>query len=209
MSKRDTTAWLLVTLACGGSVRAADASTNLVKNGDFEAPSLTASPPPHFNKKATVDLPYYVRPAGKISSWTYTRTRARTGAGILNTTANPNPWYGDASPTGYSGVQYVFLQSADNIYQDFKVEFPRTYKVSWLDAGRPAGGNYDGNQTYQLVVNGAVEGTFQTTSGQNFAQRSVEVTLSEGTNRIAFFGMPPDDKDHTAFLDAVSVSPAR
>jgi hypothetical protein len=201
MSKLRSAGCLLAAIAAlSFGQGAAAASKNLLKNGSFEKPSLTADPPPHFGKKAILDLPYYVRPFGKSASWLYP-----TGAGILNTTATPNPW-GDPLPSGYSGLQFAFLQGLENISQSFTVETPGVYQVAWFDAGRPDGGAWDGNQTYEVLLNGAVAGTFNTTSGQNFTPESVQVTLPAGTNVIEFLGASTVSGDHTAFLDVVSVT---
>ncbi len=201
MSNLRPAACLITSIAAlGFGLGAVAATKNLLKNGDFEAPSLTANPPPHFGKKADVVLPYYVRPYGKSDSWSYP-----DGDGFLNTTTSGNPWYNGALPTGFSGVQFAFLQNSTTITQTFKVKTAGTYQVAWLDAGRPDGGSFDGNQGYALLLNGVNEGNFQTTSGQNFTPESVQVLLAAGTNVISFVGMPPDGNDHTAFLDAVSV----
>ncbi len=205
MSNLRFTACLITSIAALGFGQGAVAAPkNLLKNGDFEAPSLTANPPPHFGKKADVVLPYYVRPYGKSDSWAYPGS-GFPGGGFLNTTTIGNPWYNGALPTGFSGVQFAFLQNSTIISQTFNVKTAGTYQVAWLDAGRPDGGSFDGNEGYALVLNGVNEGNFQTTSGQNFTPESVQVPLAAGINAISFFGMPRNGHDHTAFLDAVSV----
>jgi hypothetical protein len=180
---------------------------SLIANGGFELPSLTASPPPHFGKYALVDLPYYVYPAltkGKsiVNTWVY-----QGASGIINATSPSNPWYGITPPTGYAGDQYGFIQSLGVASHSFTVTVAGDYLITWLDAGRPDGSMYDGNQTYNVVLSGNVLSTFQTTSSQNFTQESLPVTLTEGTYVLAFQGTTTSD--HTAFIDAVRVSKAK
>jgi len=174
----------------GGPAQASviPAHPDLIINGGFEAPNLGAS--------------NYVYPQTLLDSWTFDG-----GAGIINA-SGPSAWYPDSpSPSGFAGNQYGFVQRTGTLSQSFNGG--GNVNIRWLDAGRPFTPSYgnccNGDQTYQVKLDGALLGTFNTVSGQKFtAESAFSANLGAGTHTLSFLGQV--NADETAFLDQVSVT---
>jgi hypothetical protein len=129
------------------------------------------------------------------------------GGGLQNE-ANSS-WPG--APTS-DGSYYGFIQGAGStLSQVFSVGATTTYGLSWLAAGRPSGGSVDGNQRYSVTLTGGngtqTLFTGSTTSFQPFGlQNSGSFVLTPGTYTLSFNGLAVGD--HTAFIDAVSLTSA-
>jgi hypothetical protein len=188
-------------LAFLAAVSPASAAVNLITNGGFESPNLTTNPnfgPPAFNPVPGS----YVYPEGTLDDWTY-----GGGTGLINTSVGSNPWYGSTSPSGYGGQQYAFVQggSVSTLSQTFSSASAGLTTIEWLEGSRPNFGSYDGNQTYEVLLNNVVLGVYSTLSGQNFISESVKGTLVAGLNTLQFEGLTVEG-DHTVFVDNVAVS---
>lgn len=171
----------------------ANAGVDLISNGGFESPTLGAG--------------NYDYVGGTLNSWTY------SGSAILINAANPNPggsaWYPSApAPTGFGGVQFAGVQQQGSLSQTFNVTSSGALDLTWLSGGRPASyGCCNGDQSYQVLVGGVVEGTYSTTSGQAFTPVSLTLLgLGLGAHTLTFQGRSPNDE--TAFIDNVSLSAA-
>jgi hypothetical protein len=77
--------------------------------------------------------------------------------------------------------------------------------VSWLEGSRPNLGCCNGNQTYEVLLNGSVIYTNTTPSGQNFLAASAIGSLLAGLNTLESLGMS-QNPDSTVFLDNVAVA---
>jgi hypothetical protein len=162
----------------------AQASTNLLANGGFEGPSL--------------GLGNYAYPGATLQSWTY-------GGSALVNAQGGSAWYGAAPPTGQEGLQFAALQGLSTLSQAFTAT-SQTLKLTWLDAGRPYFGGYNGDQVYDVSLDGVSLNGYRTYSGQNFTAESLLLTgLNVGqTYTLAFDGFV--NADETAFLDKVVLS---
>jgi PEP-CTERM motif len=180
---------LAVALMTGVSVSPVRA--NLLMNGDFEAPA-TAS---------------YTYLSGTQNNWTYTGG----GVGVINDVTG-TAWFSGSPPSGLSGTQFAFVQGAGStISQTFSVLTAGIYNLSWLDAGRPNFGAYAGDQSYQVLLNNLIVGTYSTVSGIGFNTELQSLgLLSVGSYTLTFLGLPTDHatSDETAFIDSVNVTAA-
>lgn len=193
------------TLAFLAVVSPASAAVNLLINGSFELPDLNTNP--SFGPEAFNPVPgSYVYPGlfgpATYDSWTY-----NAGGGLINTSVGSNPWYGSTSPSGFEGHQYAFVQGGptSTLTQIFSSAGGSLTTIQWLEGSRPDFGCCNGDQSYQVLLNNIVLGTFSTLSGQNFELESVNGTLLAGSNTLQFKGLTVDG-DHTVFIDDVTVS---
>jgi hypothetical protein len=151
--------------------------------GGFETPSV-----------GTGLSAYQYNPSG--SPWTFDSDSGVAGNGSLFTAGNPN------AP---EGSQVAFLQSYGSISQT--VTFAAgTYNISFLAAQR--GNSQASSQTFEVLVDGAVVGTFTPASTTYAAYSTGSFTVAAGAHTIAFVGLDPDGQDNTAFLDQVLINVA-
>jgi hypothetical protein len=123
------------------------------------------------------------------SPWTFD-----SGSGV----AGNGSGFTDGNPDAPDGTQVAFLQSYGTISQT--VTFAAgTYSLSFLAAQR---GNYQySSQTFQVLIDGNVVGTF-TPDGTSYAAYTTDsFTVTAGAHTIQFVGLDPDGQDNTAFLD--------
>lgn len=142
-------------------------------------------------------------PGGQCASGAWT---SAGGAGFQD--ENNSPWPGQ--PTG-DGAKYAFVQNGGALSQSFTANNSGSFSLSWFDAGRPANGCCNGNQSYDVVLSslsGAVTlGSFATTSFQPFTARSIaSFGLTSGTTYTLTFQGATSSGDQTAFIDAVSLA---
>ena len=189
----------LLAATAAGAVMAAGAAqaATLLTNGSFEAPDIGAG-----------NYSYPGLPFGTVNlasptqgGWTY------SGAALVNATAG-NAWYAGAGPTGKDGVQFVALQGAGGISQAFTAS-ASTEHLGWLSAGRTAFGCCNGDQTYNVTLDGsAVGGAFSTVSNSNFSFNTLTLSgLTAGASyTLGFQGATAADE--TAFIDGVVLQDA-
>ncbi|HEX5380442.1 MAG TPA: PEPxxWA-CTERM sorting domain-containing protein [Phenylobacterium sp.] len=174
----------VVVMAAMLAATGARAGANLIADGGFETPNLGSG--------------NYTYPAGVLGSWTY------DGAALVNA-QGASAWYGATPPAGQEGAQFAALQASSSLSQSFTAT-ASSLLLSWLNAGRPYFGGYNGDQTYEVLLDGAQVGTYSTTSGQAFAQQSLVINgLSAGSSHtLTYHGLV--QRDETAFLDKISLS---
>ncbi len=159
-------------------------ATNIVSNPGFESPQAPFTVPP-----ATNSL-YWYNPSG--ASWTFS-----TSSGLV---ANGS---GFSNPDSPDGTQAAFVQRTGSISQT--VTFAAgTYTLNFQAAQRP--GN---QQTFQVLIDGSVVGTFQPT-GAGYQTLSTDAfSVTAGSHTIEFLGTNANsgvnNGDNTAFIDSVSV----
>jgi hypothetical protein len=167
---------------------------NLIANGDFEDPALKTNPLPKQPQNN------YVYPNQTVANWTYVG-----GSGLIDTSQGSNAWYGNNSPTGFSGNQYAFVQDSGALSQTFNSTLAGLTTFSWLEGSRPDQVCCNGNQTYEVLLNGNVIYTNTTPNGQSFLARTATGVLNTGDNTLEFLGVT-QNPDSTVFLDNVAVA---
>jgi hypothetical protein len=184
------------------AIMASAGQASLITNGDFENPQLSSNHA--FGQNALPGTPNnyaypgYFAPT-TVDGWTY-----NGGAGLIDTSQGANAWYGANSPTGFSGNQYAFVQGTGALSQEFNAATAGQATISWLTGSRPDFGAFNGNQTYEVLLNGNVIYTGSTSSGQNFTLMDATAALLAGSNTLEFLGLAKTDS--TVFLDDVSVA---
>jgi rhamnogalacturonan endolyase len=155
--------------------------TTPLNGGDFETPNVgTGSPAYQYN------------PSG--SAWTFD-----SGSGVAGNASD----FTSGNPDVPEGTQVAFLQGYGTISQSLTFA-AGTYSLSFLAAQR---GNYQySSQTFQVLIDGNVVGTF-TPAGTSYAAYTTGgFTLAAGVHTVSFVGLDPDGQDNTAFLDQVALN---
>ncbi|MBX7103146.1 MAG: hypothetical protein K1X57_03645 [Gemmataceae bacterium] len=159
--------------------RTVPAASGLVDPG-FEAPALTAGQ-------------FRYLPTG--SAWTFGGNAGISANGSGFTAGNPG------AP---EGRQVAFLQQSSTMSQSATFA-AGAYAVTFNAAQR---GNVPGTQTLQVLVDGAVVGSFNTVSGTGYTSlTSTTFNLSAGTHTITFKGTNLYGVDATMLIDNVGVTP--
>jgi hypothetical protein len=136
---------------------------------------------------------YQYNPVG--SAWTFDDGSGVAGDGSAFTYGNPDA----------PGGQVAFLQGHGSFSQAVSLA-AGTYSLGFLAAQR---GNYQegSGQTFQVLVDGVVVGTFTPGGTDYAAYRTDTFTVGAGVHTIRFVGLGPDGLDNTAFIDQVSLNP--
>jgi hypothetical protein len=187
---------LAATAACALMSAEARAAT-LLTDGSFETPDIGAG------NYTYPGLPFgTIAPIGGTQGgWTF------NGAALVNASAG-NAWYAGSGPSGKDGVQFVALQNSSTITQSFTAS-SATEHLGWLAAGRTAFGCCNGDQNYDVTLNGsAVGGAFSTVSNSNFSFNSLTLSgLTPGSSyTLGFQGLTSTDE--TSFIDNVVLQDA-
>jgi hypothetical protein len=163
--------WLTASAALfGGSAHAAT-----ILNGSFESPIIG---PPNYPAAPN----NYVYPNGTLGNWTWstpsTANGSFDGSGIINASGASQWWGSLPAPTGFDGNQFAFVQGQGWFSQTFVAPFSGQFTVSWLEGSRqnmrqlnPAA-TYDGDQSYQVLIDSSLIGTYLTLSGQNLNRKT-------------------------------------
>jgi hypothetical protein len=175
----------LAATVCLLSVSGASA-TNLLSNGSFEDPNIGVS--------------NYTYPSGVYGGWTY-------AGGALVNAQGYSAWYGGAAPAGQDGLQFSALQGTSTLSQSFVADNTNEF-ITWFDAGRPYFGSSNGDQSYNVLINGTVVDTESTLSGQAFTARGrfLPGFVIGNSYTLSFAGLA--NTDETAFIDNVAVNAA-
>lgn len=177
---------LALALVLSAAAGAADA-TNLLVNGSFEAPDIGTGS--------------YTYAANGAAGWAF------SGAALVNG-SGASAWYGGAAPIGMDGFQFAALQGTGSISQAFTATASTLY-LGWLNAGRPAYGCCNGDQSYNILLDGVTQGgLYSTASGAPFTYNALNLTgLTVGSGyTLSFQGRVAADQ--TAFIDGVMLSAA-
>jgi hypothetical protein len=137
---------------------------------------------------------FQYNPSG--SPWTFTG-----GAGV----SGNNSGFTSGNPAAPQGDQVAFLQATGQASQS--VSFVAgTYTLSFQAAQR---GNYQAsNQTFEVLIDNAVVGTFTPTSTNYAGFTTSAFTVTAGAHVISFVGLNPNGGDNTAFVDDVRINVA-
>ena len=134
---------------------------------------------------------FQYQPSG--SPWTF-----GAGAGV----AGNGSGFTDGNPNAPQGTQVAFLQGFGTASQS--VTFAAgTYSLSF-NAAQRGDANFS-YQTFQVLIDGNVVGTFKPTDTNYSVYTTNSFTVTAGTHTITFVGTDPDSQDNTAFIDQVQV----
>ena len=168
-------------------------AAQLLTNGSFEAPNIGTG------NYTYPGLSYgTIAPIGATQGgWTF------SGSALVNGSGG-NAWYGGSAPSGMDGAQFVALQNNSTLSQSF-VANASTLHLSWLDAGRTWG---MGDQSYQILLNGAAAGgLFTTGSDDPFSLNTLTLGgLTAGLSYDLIFQGLVNSGDETAFIDNVQLT---
>jgi hypothetical protein len=132
-------------------------------------------------------------PAG--SSWLFHGSAGLSGNGSAFTAGNPNP---------PQGSQVAFIQAAGNISQS--ATFPAgTFNLTFYAAQR--GNAQVGGQTFQVLIDGRVIGTYNNLVGTTYATLATSsFTVTAGNHTLLVQGTDLHGGDNTVFLDQFVVN---
>jgi hypothetical protein len=134
---------------------------------------------------------FQYNPAG--SAWTFAGDAGVAGNGSAFTSGNP------AAP---QGSQVVFLQDTGSVSQSMTFA-AGTYALSFNAAQR---GNGGGAQTFQVLVDGNVVGTFNNLTGTGYGTLTTgSFAVTAGNHTVTFQGTDLKGGDNTAFIDNVAI----
>jgi hypothetical protein len=135
---------------------------------------------------------YTYDPTG--SAWQFAGTSGVAGNGTAFTSGNP------AAP---QGSQVAFLQQTGSVSQSVSLT-AGTYVVGFQAAQR---GNVSSNQTFQVLVDGNVVGTFNNFTGASYSTQATSTfNLTGGNHLVAFRGTNLHSGDNTIFIDGVTLT---
>ena len=182
-----------------------DYSVTATYNGDANHSGSTSSPATFsigtvaeelqdqgFESPALGTGTYVLDPTG--SPWTYSG-----GAGVTN---NQSP-FTSGNPNAPEGTQVALIQKIGSIRQSISME-AGTYVINFEAAQR---GNFGVSaETFQVLVDGSVVGTFNNLSGTAYTPLSTPIfSVTAGVHTLTFLGTNMNGGDNTVFLDQVSV----
>jgi glucose/arabinose dehydrogenase/endogenous inhibitor of DNA gyrase (YacG/DUF329 family) len=116
-----------------------------------------------------------------------------------------NSGFTSGNPPAPQGPQVAFLQGTGLFSQSVAGWAAGSYVITFDTAQR---GNDQSDQDFNVLVDGAVVGTF-TPSGTGYqGYVTAAFTVTAGAHTITFQGLDTVGGDNTAFVDAVAVAPA-
>jgi hypothetical protein len=140
---------------------------------------------------------YEYVPAG--TPWTFSQIGA-FGSGI---TGN-NSGFTQANPNAPEGNQVAFLQNMRDISQSMAF-LAGTYNISFYAAQR--GIYQDSSQTFQILIDGNVVGTFNNLTGTTYTPLATgNFTVTAGSHTLTFQATDLHGGDNTVFLDQASIN---
>jgi hypothetical protein len=158
------------------------------------SPASASLPDPGFELPAVGTGPsaYQYNPSG--SPWVFDSGSGVAGNGSAFTAGNPD------AP---EGGQVAFLQGTGSFSQALSLA-AGTYSLSFFAAQR--GNSRASRQTFQVLVDGVVVGTFTPAGTAYTGYATSNFTVGAGAHTLAFVGLDPDGQDNTAFLDQVALN---
>jgi hypothetical protein len=153
------------------------------QQGGFEAPNV-----------GTGAAAYRYNPSG--SAWTFSDSSGVAGNGSDFAVGNPN------AP---EGTQVAFLQGYGSASQTLTFA-GGIYSLSFLAAQRGGNGNAT-SQTFQVLIDGSVVGTFTPADTNYTAFTTSPFAVTPGSHTLTFLGTDPSGGgDNTAFIDGVQLT---
>jgi hypothetical protein len=139
----------------------------------------------------TVGTGYQYDPAGTPLSFTGTAGIAGNGSDLTS-----------GNPDAPQGSQVAFLEGTGGFSASGYVP-AGTYTISFSAAQRAANRS---SQTFQILIDGAVVGTFTPSSISYTAYTTNALTVTAGIHSIAFQALDPDGRDNMAFIDEAALN---
>ena len=184
---------ILAAAALGAVAMGAQASTNLLTDGDFESTGLSFADS-SYCYAANIAAPQCNAPTYAVNGW--------TGTTPVFMQSNSGPW-GSPSDQSHTGIDLggfnAAVQGTGALVSTFNFVAGDTYTLSWADANRLG---YGGTQTYSVTAGDNSLGEFTTGAGQ-WATHSITFTAT-GSDALIFQGLATNDS--TSFIDNVSVT---
>ena len=177
----------LATAFAAGSAQAA----TLLPDGGFETQGAASG----------ISGSYCYGAACASGAWTFSPlVPGSVGDGIISQGAGV--W---GAPIGNNSSNYFgFVQINGSFAQTFQATQSGIAVLDWIDAART---NSGGTETYNVLVNNALIGTYSPTNAAFASEISSSFSLIAGDNyTVAFQGVDPNLSDNTAFIDNVSIS---
>jgi len=181
----------------GLGLAAAPAGAQTVGNSGFETPNLDSGPDAYrySDDIAGQGAPIFSDSENAQTVWAFSGNSGISGNGTKFTSGNPN------AP---EGTQVAFLQNTGSFSQTISGFTDGIYSFSFEAAQR---GNFGDAQDFMVSLDGTSIGSFAPESFAYEAMTTDSVAVTAGSHTLTFTGMNEMD-DHTAFIDAVSVSAA-
>ena len=201
---------MLTAVACALAAIPGAGRAQIVSNGSFESPAIPTNSYCFAGEDAS---PYTNCNSASVNAqaWTFVG-----GSGFVNGGGSLS--FG--APTEPDGAQAAFLQSGSyqgnppgRISQSVTLATVGMYRLTFYAAGRTGGQTFDGNTIFDALLGTTTLGTFTTTTGSAFTQRTALFSAAAGTYNLAFaFNASQPDLlsttfAHTFFLDAVQITP--
>jgi subtilase family serine protease len=134
---------------------------------------------------------YQYDPTG--SPWTFTGTSGISTNDSAFTSGNPN------AP---DGNQVAVLQETGSFSQTFTVATAGSYELYFYAAQR--GNRNNGGEDFNVLIDGALVGTFKPTSTSYTLFSATISNLTAGSHSIEFVGVDSAGGDNTVFIDQVA-----
>jgi hypothetical protein len=184
---------ILAAAAFGTVALGAQASTNLLTDGNFESTGLSFASS-SYCYAGNVAAPQCNAPSYAVNGWTGTTpVFLQSGSG---------PW-GTPSDQAHTGIDLggvvAAVQGTSALSSTFSFIAGDVYTLSWADAGRT---NYGYTQTYSVTAGDQLIGDFTTNAG-HWNTHSFTFTAT-GADALVFQGLVASDS--TSFIDNVSVT---
>lgn len=146
-----------------------------------------------FEAAALAPNQYGYRPSG--TAWTFSGPAGVSNNGSAFTIGNPK------AP---QGSQVMFLQGKSSARQT--VSFAAgTYNLSFLAAQR---GSQTSNQTFQVLIDGTVVGTFNSLKGAAYSSLTTsDFTVTDGNHLVVFQTTNLNPGDNAVLIDMVAINP--
>jgi hypothetical protein len=198
-----------------GALAFSNQTSATILNGSFESPVIAPPAYPAAPNNYIYPSFGFVTPqtlGDRTFSVPSTAGGVFNGSGIINASGASNWWGPEPKPTGYDGNQFGFIQTGGSLSQTFTAPFTGQFNASWLEASRNdhsllhPDATFDGTQSYQVLLDSLVIGTFSTLSAQNFqSETSLSFGLIGGNSYTLTFQGTTTSGDHTAYIDRISL----
>ena len=178
----------LLALAAALLTIAAPARSQIIANGSFESPEISAN-----------TFTYFSLLEDGAAGWSYSGD-----AGLIDA---PSNFFAPAAP---DGSQIAFFQITDNagdfssICQSITLTAAGVYTLTFQDAGRAFG--FQPTGLYGVWLDGSVIYSDSVSQGQPFTFETTNFAASAGTHVLAF-RMAQDAGEFTIYIDNVTVVP--
>jgi hypothetical protein len=106
------------------------------------------------------------------------------------------------------GVQFAMIQATGTLDQTVNIGVADSYQLSWADAGRAVYIGASGNESYDVLFDGNLLGSFSTTSNSAWTTHSVTFSSGTGNFTLEIAGKTPFSVgDNSVLLDNFVLAP--